>query len=619
MKRAPHPTDATARRQPRALVAILVLAFGLRLAAVLWLSDTVPFSDYRFYQLAAEKIVEDPGFFFDSAEVQYYGRFGWWPPLYPFSIGALYTVAGIDHRLVVFLQVLLGTFVCWLVYRLGLRCGGGERLGLVAALLAAVNPTYIFATNLLASENLFVVWMLLGLLWSTRTPGSRTTRIVGGVLLGLGALTRAIGLLVPFVVAAWMFARAETRRVALHHAATLLLACFATIAPWTLRNAIVVGSPAIVCFGGGLNFYFGHNEVGIGYRDLASTPMSQLTTQDAIDDAGYALGLRYIADHPWAVIRNAGPKVVALFGSPGYATHSNSAIMLPDGWRTDPVKSQIAAALRAKQREKNRLLDGLFTRLAEAHSYLVLAGALAAVALLRRRLTPELWLLVALSLAWIGAHVVFWAQPRFRYPMELFLMVLAAALTLRASPRAALACVFVAAFAGCTSPSTRHDLPPVEPWGDLAHPYGDVIDEAARAALGPREARYSVRYREVWLEDFYALDMNVRQARERQARALRERAITLKRVGNVDSLGLYLEALHTAPVDIPSYQEAGRILLARGVPRRAHPILAQGIRLDPKNRVLWMLLGTAYEQLGDAEKARLSFEYAAQLSDGNSQ
>ena len=62
---------------PRALLGVLLLAFGLRLAAVLWLSETVPFSDYRYYHMAAEKIVEDWGFFFDSSQVEYYGRFGW--------------------------------------------------------------------------------------------------------------------------------------------------------------------------------------------------------------------------------------------------------------------------------------------------------------------------------------------------------------------------------------------------------------------------------------------------------------------------------------------------------------------------------------------------------------
>ena len=425
MKKA-APSTSTARGTfPSAVVVVILLAFGLRLAAVLWLSDTVPFSDYRYYHMAGEKIAEDWRFFFDASQVEHYGRFGWWPPLYPFTIGAVYSVFGVDPRLVAYAQVLLGAVMCGLVYRLARRAAG-HKTGLLAATLVAVNPTYVFATNLLASENLFVLWLVLGLLWATRIPATRRTLIVAGVFFGLGALTRAIGLLVPFVVAAWWLVRAESRQIWLHHAATLLVACFVIIAPWTLRNALVVGSPAIVCFGGGLNFYFGHNDAGIGYRDLASTPMARLTTQASIDRTGYELGARYIAAHPLGFVTRAGHKIAALFESPGYATHSNSAIMLPDGWRTDAAKRQIAEAMRARQRNKNRLLDGLFTHLAAVHSYAILATALGGALLLRRRLTPELGLMIWLSLAWVGAHVLFWAQPRFRYPMELFLTLLAA-------------------------------------------------------------------------------------------------------------------------------------------------------------------------------------------------
>jgi len=436
-----------------AIVAILGLAFVLRLAAVLWLADTVPFSDYLYYHMAAQKIAADWRFFFDPTQVESYGKFGWWPPVYPFTLGALYALFGANHRLVAFLQVLLGTLVCWLVYRLGRRCAG-ERFGLVAAGLVAVSPTYIFTTNLLASENLYVVWLGLGLLVAMRAAGENAEVSDGaarreqaggapghrempdgaarrwelasaGALFGVGALTRAIGLLVPVVVVLWLRGRMAARRAWLTSAAWMLAGTAVVIAPWTLRNAVVVGSPALVCFGGGLNFYFGHNREGMGYRDLATTPMAQLTTQAEIDRMGYRLGLEYIAEQPLGLLARTGRKIAALFGPPGYAPHGNSAILLPDGWRTDPEKGRIAAEMRARQRAKNRWLDGVFTWLAAAHSYVLLAGALVAV-LRWRRLPPGLRLMGVLCLGWIGAHALFWAQPRFRYPMEIFLALLAA-------------------------------------------------------------------------------------------------------------------------------------------------------------------------------------------------
>ncbi|MFQ5599563.1 MAG: ArnT family glycosyltransferase [Candidatus Krumholzibacteriia bacterium] len=438
-RRTPDSGSSVHKAARSPLLAVLLLAFGLRLAAVLWLSDTVPFSDYLYYHMAGEKISEDWSFFFDSSQVEYYGKFGWWPPVYPFAVGTLYTLFGVNHRPVVFLQVAVGTFLCWCVYRIG-RQAGGERVGLVAALLAAVNPTWIFMTNLLASENLFSVWLALGLLLAIRTWRHTRGLAVAGAVFGLGALTRAIGLLVPVVVALWLRGRAPGRRARLRSAAWMLGACALVIVPWTLRNALVVGSPAIVCFGGGINFYFGHNEVGVGYRDLAQTPMAHLADQASIDRMGYRLGLRYIADDPLGFMTRGARKIVDLFGIPVYAPHGNSAILLPDGWRSDPVLNRIAQELRARQRAKNRYLDGIFTQLAAVHSYLILVGALAAALILWGRLPAELRLMVYLSLYWLGSHALFWGQPRFRYPMELFLTLLAAfaiAQWIRRQPRTA--------------------------------------------------------------------------------------------------------------------------------------------------------------------------------------
>lgn len=423
---APDPR-ARPERPPtgrRTLAIILVVGAALRLAAVLWLADTVPYTDYAYYDMAGAQIASDWGFFFDRSQVEYYGKFGWWPPLYPFFVGGLYSLFGANHRLVVFTQVFLGVLVCWLVFRLGRRLGG-QTTGHVAAALVALDPTYIFATNLLASENLFVVWLVLGLLLVTR-PALRASTLAGaGALFGLAALTRATGLLLPVVAIPWLRSRVPSRHAWLRASAWLLGVCALTIAPWTLRNALVVGSPALVCFGGGLNFYFGHNAEVIGYRDLSTTPMAALTTQGAIDGEGYRRGLAYIGADPGAFLARSGKKIVALFGVPRYAPHDNTAIMLPDGWRSDPAAAHAAEALRARQRAKNRLLDGLFTWLAMAHTLIILTGGLLA-AWHWRHLGAEARLLVYGSLGWIGAHVVFWAQPRFRYPMEIFLILLTA-------------------------------------------------------------------------------------------------------------------------------------------------------------------------------------------------
>jgi len=406
---------------------VLGLAFALRLAVVVWLSDTVPHSDAGYYALAARRIAADWGFLFDRAQVEAHGKLGWWPPLYPFFLASLYDVIAPSHRVAVFAQVGLGVLVCWLAFALGRRTGG-ERVGLVTALLIAVDPTYVFLTNILASENLYAVWLVLALWLYERAAAKSGTSwrwVTAGVAFGLGALTRAIGLLCVAVAALAVRRRVRTRRAWITQAVYLLAGAALVIAPWTVRNAAVVGSPAIVCFGGGLNFYYGHNPEGIGFRDLSTTPMAGLGTQAEVDRVGYRLGLAHLAREPLGFVTRGARKVGALFGSAAYAPHGNSAIALPADWQTDPQQRRIAEALRARQRAKNRWLDGIFTLLANLHFALLAIGG--ALACLRWNRMPEPLRFAAwIALAWIAAHIVFWAQPRFRYPMDVPLALLAA-------------------------------------------------------------------------------------------------------------------------------------------------------------------------------------------------
>ena len=409
------------------LGVILGIAFFLRLAVVLWLSDTVPHSDAGYYDLAARRIAADWGFLFDRAQVEAHGKLGWWPPLYPFFLASLYDAIAPSHRVAVFIQVGLGTLVCWLVYALGRRAGG-ERVGHLAALLVAVDPTYVFLTNILASENLYVVWLAIALwLYEMAAVAESSSRrwVMAGIAFGLGALTRAIGLVAVVVAILAARRRARTSRRWITHAALLMAGAALVIAPWTVRNAVVVGSPALICFGGGLNFYFGHNPEQLGFRDLSSTPMAGLATQAEVDRVGYRLGLAHLARQPLGFLTRGARKIGALFGSAAYAPHGNSAIALPADWQTNPESRRVAEELRARQRVKNRWLDGVFTLLANLHCALLVAAA-AFACLQWKRLPQSLHLAAWIALAWIAAHVVFWAQPRFRYPMDVPLALLAA-------------------------------------------------------------------------------------------------------------------------------------------------------------------------------------------------
>ena len=432
----------------RITLLVVAVALATRLAAVLWLHDTVPYSDFVLYHGAGIEIARDPGFLFSRPAAVRFPQIDLWPPGYPLFLAGVYTLAGPSYRAAIFVQVLLGALVCWLVTRCTAEALG-RRAALVAGLLLALDPHLVFLTNQLASENLYVLWLALALLLLPRLvaargrgdaatsrhtatePDSATDRrdsIAAGVVLGLGALTRAIGLVVLLVALVWLRSRARGWRPWLTPALWLLLGAGLVLLPWTVRNAAVRGRPALVCFGGGLNFYFGNNPDHLGHQDLAGTPLEGLRDPVAIDTQGYRLGLQTIATDPLGFLRRGAKKIASLYGFPDYALHVNSGILVPDT-RGHPELEAVAQAKLGRQRARDRLLDGPFLLLARGfHLVLLALGALGlGFCWKERHERPSLVTLCSgLVLAWTAVHVLFWAQPRFRHPLEIPLAILAA-------------------------------------------------------------------------------------------------------------------------------------------------------------------------------------------------
>lgn len=122
---------------------------------------------------------------------------------------------------------------------------GGERIGLLAAAIAAVYPLFVMIDGSLYSEAVYipciavVVWMSLRLAGGPSVPSAAAL----GAAVALAALARSealllIVLLIPAVV--WC---TGGRRVIQFVAAGL--ACAVFLGPWLVRNAEVFGRPVV--------------------------------------------------------------------------------------------------------------------------------------------------------------------------------------------------------------------------------------------------------------------------------------------------------------------------------------------------------------------------------------
>jgi 4-amino-4-deoxy-L-arabinose transferase-like glycosyltransferase len=323
--------DAHAGRRLHALAALgalLAIALALRVALVAGTSDFAPENDAADYDLLAVSIA-DQNQFPDSPYAALGSPTALRPPAYPLFLGAVYKVFGSQSWTVGRLAgALLGTLTVLLLYLLA-RQLWGLRTGLVVAGLAAVYPPLIMVNGSLLSEALFLPLMLgaaLAVLWVRSEPGRWTPAIVLGLLCGVAALTRTVGvaLLVPAVIGVLMTAGAS-RGWRARSAAVVVLVAALVIAPWSVRNTVAFDRFVPLSTQGGPTAAGAYNSVAARegrfwgvWRVPFWLPQFRPLVRGSLDEAEIDSALsnsakRYAFDHPAYAIRLFGANTLRFF------------------------------------------------------------------------------------------------------------------------------------------------------------------------------------------------------------------------------------------------------------------------------------------------------------------
>jgi 4-amino-4-deoxy-L-arabinose transferase-like glycosyltransferase len=238
---------ALAGRWPYAALVVFLVAVALvvRLAFVSATPDYHLRHDARDYDVHARSIAEGQGF---SKRVAYGRPTAFRPPGYPYFLAAVYKVAGVeraDGKRRVHAARVAGVFVgTAIVALIGLLAAQlwGRLAGIVALALGAIYVPLITVGATVMSEPLFDALMLGALaaaMAHRRSSHRYRFAILAGALAGLAILTRAnaVILLAPLALAAWD-GRPRRSRGALGPPIALVVVALATVAPWTIRNAV---------------------------------------------------------------------------------------------------------------------------------------------------------------------------------------------------------------------------------------------------------------------------------------------------------------------------------------------------------------------------------------------
>ncbi len=316
--------------------AVVLVAFVLRLAVVVATPHFVAVTDASEFDYEAVSLVHH-GAFPQSGLTARGGPTAFRPPLFPLALAGVYGLVGTGSAKTRWeagrvLEALLGAVAVGLVCLIALRLWG-RRVALAAGALASVYPPLVLAGSSLLSESLFIP-LELGAVLAALVHRDSAHRwrwaLATGVLTGLAALTRGngIALAVPLLFLVWSDRPRRTWR-SLRAPAAMLVACALTIAPWAIRNQIVLHrfvpltTETGFALAGTYNSAAQHDH---SYPDLWLPPAAQMrdvfAAHPAANEADVAshlatMALRYIRAHPGSVPATVYWNTLRLFNFTG--------------------------------------------------------------------------------------------------------------------------------------------------------------------------------------------------------------------------------------------------------------------------------------------------------------
>jgi len=340
------------------------------------------------------------------------------PPLYPLVLATLVTNDALPAARIGLLHLALGLATVWLTHRLAIQAGMGPWSAL-AAMLVVCDPLLMHQSTQLMTET-FATFLAVSVLalcgWASRgdtlqRPPVWKWGVMGGVL-GLACLCRP-----PFLI--WLgfigllVLAADVRRRNLSRSLVLALSATAVLAPWVVRNQLLIGKPIIGTTHGGYTLWLGNNPDF--YQFLRTARWGDVWDSRPIDQQQGAAAERIESETErdrWAYAQafSAIKKSRRMFAYACLVRVGRLWAPLPH--RPYGGESTIHALARYSAGAWNAALLGL---------------AVMGVWRLRRDALRSPWvygLLLALALTCV--HTVFWSNIRMRAPVVPLICLLAA-------------------------------------------------------------------------------------------------------------------------------------------------------------------------------------------------
>lgn len=607
------------------LVAVVTAAFLLRLIYLLQIESIPLFynlaGDGRTYDEWAQRIAAGAwlgeGVFYQA-------------PLYPYCLAILQSLFGHDLWTIRFVQVILGSLSCGLIYLVGEKLFG-RVAGLTAGVLLACYAPAVFFDALIEKStlDLFLLSCLLFLLIGTSSEEKWNKWLGAGIALGLLGLSRENALILVPVIVLWIAFYYSARPLALRARwhGWFLAGVLLVLLPVGARNLAVGGEFKLTTSQFGANFFIGNNAAADGtYGSVRKVIQEiQLEGPDAKRLAERAAG------------RTLTPGEVSYFWF-------NRAL--------DYIKSQPADWMRlmalkwltvwnAREIEDSddfyiyQNWSGLLTWLGWANHF----GILAPLAVLGLMLTysewRNLWLLYAMIVSLALSVAFFYVFGRYRFPVVPLLALLggagltAAVRLYREKRWQLLTSAFVVTLVAgviVNWPLRGSSVPGAAGYNNLANAYlkqGKVAD-ATRTALKAVELDPDYGVAHYNLGNLFAQQGKFDSARRHFEAALRlypnyaeahsNYGQLIAERGDIETgIQHFRRAIELNPLVARAHLNLGVALAKQGRFDQATPALQQAVRLSPDAPEASFYLGSVYAAQNRYGEAADAFQQALRI------
>lgn len=396
------------------LLAAVSAAFAIRLVYVGSLAKDPYWPDAREYHVIGLEMQHSWAYRNAAGQAMVF-----WPPGYPYFVGATYRLLGPEVYSTRVIQAALGALTCLLIYLIAAKLLD-RRSALLAAVLAALYPLAVYTAGTLypATLQTFLLACVVLLCLVARERGSAVISLCAGVAAACSALVTPAAMPAFLLAALWLGIPSkcakegdeEQSRASATLWRSLLLAILfilpvvLALSAWSYRNYRLFGRSAVVSANGGFNFWLGN------HPDVTATTGNRMTERmrkelGAVyakhrnaavrDSVLYAMGREYIIADPGRFVRLSAAKAVNF-------------------WRLYPKPMTDAGEAARKAKLYSLLSYGL----------LLPFGVVWLVRSLRR--SPGAWLVLLIFLAYTAVHALFISKVRFRVPLDPYVIIYAA-------------------------------------------------------------------------------------------------------------------------------------------------------------------------------------------------